>query len=77
MAREEAEVAAGGRACSLTTVQCGATPVEDPNVILWIASDPRGVSLVAAGRLCEPVALIPTNLSPSGANPSATVLEWW
>jgi hypothetical protein len=25
MAREEAEVAAGGRACSLTTVQCGAT----------------------------------------------------
>lgn len=25
MAREEAEVAAGGRACSLTTVHCGAT----------------------------------------------------
>src|SRR5215210_7462170 len=25
MARTEAEVAAGGRACSLTTVQCGAT----------------------------------------------------
>jgi hypothetical protein len=28
MAREEAEVAAGGRACSLTTVQCGATGTE-------------------------------------------------
>ena len=25
MAREEAEVAAGGRACSLTTVHCGAS----------------------------------------------------
>jgi hypothetical protein len=29
MAREEAEVAAGGRACSLTTVHCGATDKGD------------------------------------------------
>src|SRR5215210_6840209 len=36
MARQEAAVAAGGRACSLTTVQCGATEHAGPEINLRI-----------------------------------------